>query len=91
MLKLICHGHITLTGIIKTTEANVKKILDNLWRCFATEDKHALALRTLELKADASRNDIVRSYRELISRHHPDRGGDRETFINIRQAYEVLR
>jgi len=91
MLKLICHGHITLTGIIKTTEANVKKILDNLWRCFATEDKHALALRTLELKADASRNDIVRSYRELISRHHPDRGGDRETFVNIRQAYEVLR
>jgi DnaJ-domain-containing protein 1 len=91
MLELICHEHITLTGIIKTTEANVKKILDNLWRCFATEDKYALALRTLELKADASRKDIVRSYRELISRHHPDKGGDRETFINIRQAYEVLR
>ncbi len=69
----------------------MKKIFDNFWRCFATEDVHALALRTLNLNSDASRNDITRSYRELISLHHPDKGGDRDTFITIRQAYEVLR
>ena len=69
----------------------MKKIFDNLRRCFAAEDQHTLALRTLELKADASRHEINRSYRQLISKHHPDRGGDRETFINIRQAYEALR
>jgi DnaJ-class molecular chaperone len=50
-----------------------------------------MALRTLKLKADASRHEITRSYRELASRHHPDRGGDTETFIHIRQAYELLR
>jgi len=69
----------------------VKKILDNFWQRFATEDEQTMALRTLKLKTDASRHDITRSYRELISKHHPDKGGDRDTFINIRQAYECLR
>jgi hypothetical protein len=74
-----------------TTEANVNKIIDNFWQRFATVDEQTLALRTLKLKADASRRDITRSYRELIAQHHPDKGGDTETFINIRQAYEFLR
>ena len=69
----------------------MKKIFGNFWQCFATEDEQTMALRTLKLKADASHHEITRSYRELISQHHPDKGGDRDTFINIRQAYEFLR
>ena len=69
----------------------MKKIIENIWQCFATEDEQTMALRTLKLKANASRHEITRSYRELISQHHPDKGGDRDTFINIRQAYEFLR
>ncbi len=69
----------------------MKKIIENIWQCFVTEDEQTMALRTLKLKADASRHEITRSYRELISQHHPDKGGDRDTFINIRQAYEFLR
>lgn len=74
-----------------TTEANVTKILDNFWQRFASLDEQGMALRTLKLKADAGRHEITRSYRELIARHHPDKGGDTETFIHIRQAYELLR
>jgi len=74
-----------------TTEANVNKLLDNFWQRFASVDEQTMALRTLKLKADASKHDITRSYRELRSRHHPDKGGDTETFIHIRQAYELLR
>lgn len=69
----------------------MKKIFDNFWQRFASIDEQSMALRTLKLKADASRHDITRSYRELAGRHHPDRGGDTETFIHIRQAYELLR
>jgi len=69
----------------------VKKIFDTFWQRFATEDEQTHALRTLKLEADASRNEITRSYRELISQHYPDKGGDVDTFINIRQAYEYLR
>jgi len=74
-----------------TTEANVNKVFDSFWQRFASVDEQTMALRTLRLKADASRYEITRSYRELIAQHHPDRGGDTETFIHIRQAYELLR
>ena len=69
----------------------MNKIIDSFWQRFATVDEQTQALRTLKLKADASRGDITRSYRELVGRHHPDKGGDTQTFINIRQAYEFLR
>ncbi len=84
--------HITLTGTtIKTTEANVNKLFDNFWQRFANVDEQTLALRTLKLKANANHHDIALSYRKLASRHHPDKGGDKEAFVNIRQAYELLR
>jgi len=76
----------------------VKKIFDSFWQRFANVeeqavalDEHTIALRTLKLQADASRDEITRSYRELASRYHPDRGGDTEKFIDIRRAYELLR
>ena len=74
-----------------STEEIVKKIIDNFWQRFANLDEQTMALRTLKLKADANRHEITRSYRELIARHHPDKGGDSDTFIHIRQAYELLR
>ena len=74
----------------KITGANVNKLF-NFWQQFASLDEQTKALRTLKVKADASRHEITRSYRELASRHHPDKGGDTETFIHIRQAYELLR
>ena len=76
----------------------MKKIFDSFWQRFANVeeqavalDEHTIALRTLKLRADASQYEITRSYRTLASKHHPDRGGDTETFINIRRAYELLR
>ena len=74
-----------------TAEANVKQLFDNFWQRFASVDEQTRALRTLKLRADASHHEITRSYRELAGRHHPDKGGDTDTFIHIRQAYELLR
>ncbi len=65
----------------------MNKLLDNFWQ----RDEQTMALHTLKLKADASLHDITRSYRKLASRHHPDKGGNTEAFIHIRQAYELLR
>ena len=69
----------------------MKKLIDNFWQRFANVDEQTRALRTLKLKADADLQEITRSYRQLASRHHPDKGGDEEMFVNIRQAYELLR
>jgi DnaJ-class molecular chaperone len=68
----------------------VKKIFDTFWHRFASEDEQTMALRTLKLEADASRNEITRSYRELISQHHPDKGGDVDEFNDIKVAAAIL-
>lgn len=38
----------------------------------------------------ASDDEIKKSYRKLAMKNHPDRGGDKEKFQELQQAYEVL-
>ena len=83
--------HLDWNNDKNTTEANVNKLLDNFWQRFGSTDARTRALRTLKLRTDASHNEITRSYRSLAARYHPDRGGDTEAFIHIRQAYELIR
>lgn len=44
----------------------------------------------LELERAASAADIKKAYKKLAVKHHPDKGGDPETFKEITRAYEVL-
>jgi molecular chaperone DnaJ len=44
----------------------------------------------LELPREASADEIKRAYRRLAREHHPDAGGDEETFKRITHAYQVL-
>ena len=46
--------------------------------------------KTLGVAADASDDEIHRAYRKLTSLHHPDLGGDKDTFQEIQHAYERL-
>lgn len=39
---------------------------------------------------NASETDIKKAYRKMAVKHHPDKGGDEETFKAITRAYEVL-
>jgi curved DNA-binding protein len=39
----------------------------------------------------ADQNQIKNAYRELVKKHHPDRGGDSEQFKRINEAYEILK
>jgi curved DNA-binding protein len=38
----------------------------------------------------ATNEDIKQAYRRLASQHHPDKGGDKERFQEIQEAYSVL-
>jgi len=42
----------------------------------------------LGVKPNASKQDIMNAYRSLAKVHHPDVGGDKETFQRLRKAYE---
>ena len=44
----------------------------------------------LGVDEDASNGEIKKAYRQEAKKHHPDRGGDAETFSKIQQAYTVL-
>jgi curved DNA-binding protein CbpA len=44
----------------------------------------------LGLLPDCTPAEIKQQYRILAHQHHPDRGGDEETFKRIKLAYEIL-
>ena len=73
-----------------TSEADVKKLLDNFWQRFVSNDERHTALNQLDLDGNATHEQIEQRYRQLVAQHHPDRGGQTKDFVSIRQAYEVL-
>ena len=46
--------------------------------------------RTLGIERTASADDVKQAYRRLASQHHPDKGGDKERFQAIQEAYSIL-
>lgn len=46
--------------------------------------------KTLEIAKTATADDIKRAYRRLASKHHPDKGGSKEAFQRIEEAYRTL-
>ena len=46
--------------------------------------------QTLGINRDANADEIKRAYRKLASQHHPDKGGDKNKFQEIEQAYRTL-
>ncbi|QZP37272.1 J domain-containing protein [Halobaculum magnesiiphilum] len=45
------------------------------------------AFDTLELPATADEESVERAYREKVKETHPDQGGSREAFSEVREAY----
>lgn len=48
------------------------------------------ALQLLELNEGASPQEVKAAYRRKAMLHHPDKGGRKEDFILIKQAYDYL-
>lgn len=74
-----------------TDGAAVASLLDSFWQRLHAHDGRAAALTTLELCADANWGEVQRQYRRLAASTHPDRGGDGDRFLAVREAYEILR
>ena len=75
----------------QTDRAEVEALLNRFWRAYDGEGHKAEALALFELNEGVSQEALRRRWRELALQHHPDRGGNAETFIRIRWAWEVLR
>ena len=75
----------------ETTRADdVSAMLNDFWHRYYAMDKQADACQLLGVNAGFTHQELTHAYRRLAAEHHPDKGGDQEKFIEIRQAYEVL-
>jgi hypothetical protein len=74
-----------------TGEEDVQRLLAGFWQRYAAVDKRQIALQVLGLETDVDWEQIREGYRRMAMQHHPDKGGDEKKFIEIREAYEILR
>ncbi|MGX5218769.1 DNA-J related domain-containing protein [Pseudomonas segetis] len=74
-------------------ERDVEKLLASFWTRMQGGDEKLAALELFELQHSAEALDLTRikqRYRQLVSIHHPDRGGNTERLQSINKAMEIL-
>ncbi|AOE84353.1 DNA-J related domain-containing protein [Pseudomonas sp. TCU-HL1] len=86
--------YLDLTNLRDTTEDDVERLLASFWtRMQGSEEK----LAALELFGLHNGNQplslavIKQRYRQLVSQHHPDRGGSTSRLQSINKAMEILQ
>lgn len=57
----------------------------------AREQAVSAAFSTLDVSRDAELSAVESAYREKVKEVHPDQGGDREAFRQVREAYTIAR
>lgn len=83
--------YLDLNHLNQTTETDVIKLLDNFWQYYFNDSQKQQALDTLGLCEPVDSKAIKTQYRRLAMQHHPDRGGDADTLIEIHQAVQCLQ
>lgn len=74
-----------------TTADEVQAMLEGVWETYLSPNKQSEAYTVLGLRSEADWPEVKRCYRKLAATHHPDKGGDAQRFMEIRQAYECLK
>ncbi len=83
--------YLDLKHLTQTQEADVNKLLDQFWLHYFNDEQKINALNTLGLSEPVDFKQIKQQYRRLAMQHHPDRGGDGDTLIEIHQAMQCLQ
>ncbi|MGV8844737.1 MAG: DNA-J related domain-containing protein [Pseudomonas sp.] len=85
--------YLDLRHLDETDEPEVTRLLSSFWkRLQGGEDKRA-ALELFELDDSCQPLALAKvkyRYRQLVSQHHPDRGGSHERLQSINLAMEIL-
>ena len=85
--------YLDMDNLRSTTEHDVGRLLQSFWSRMQGGDEKYAALELFELDRSEETLDlstIKRRYRQLVSLHHPDRGGSTMRLQSINKAMEVL-
>lgn len=82
--------YLDLKHLQATTRADIERMLGRFWARFVRYDRRGEALAVLELPNNADAQTILRQYRRLAMKHHPDRGGDAERLQAVHAAMAIL-
>ena len=85
--------YLDMDNLHTTTEPDVARLLESFWSRMQGGDEKRAALELFELdKVSTPLNlaGIKHRYRQLVSLHHPDRGGNTSRLQSINKAMEIL-
>lgn len=82
--------YLDLKNLAKESHESVEKMLQDFWVALAKYEHQPEALAVLGLTGNESDQERKQVYKKLVQQHHPDKGGDAETFREIQTAWESL-
>ena len=85
--------YLDMSQLRDTDEQDVAKLLRSFWSRMQGGEEQQAALELFELSDSAQTltpANIKQRYRQLVSLHHPDRGGSTERLQSINKAMEIL-
>lgn len=86
--------YLNLKNLRDTTEQDVERLLASFWTRMQGSEEKLAALELFGLHNGSqplSLTVIKQRYRQLVSQHHPDRGGSTSRLQSINKAMEILQ
>jgi DnaJ-domain-containing protein 1 len=85
--------YLNLQHLQDTDADTVEQLLTSFWRRLRSGDEQRAALELFALSSQPAPDmaRIKHRYRQLVSQHHPDRGGSTSRLQSINQAFEILQ
>ncbi|MFY1052447.1 DNA-J related domain-containing protein [Ectopseudomonas khazarica] len=84
--------YLDMSQLRDTDERDVERLLTSFWTRMQGGDEKQAALELFELDDERALDlpRIKQRYRQMVSQHHPDRGGSTERLQSINLAMEIL-
>ena len=83
--------YLDLSNLEQTSAEDVDNLLASFWQGFNQHTKKDAALTLFDLPPDCDLTDIKKRYRQLLSNHHPDKGGSVDKTQSLNEAMAVLK
>jgi hypothetical protein len=87
----LCLFYLDTSNLSNTSETDIENLLNDFWTSYFNDNQKQSALDKLGLTEPVDFKTIKQQYRRLAMQHHPDRGGNADTLIEIHQAMQCLQ